>query len=134
MVSACGGDNGGSGGTGGNGTPPDMAKSGACTDATDQAIGKPAMDAAAAACGLACYADKANNPPKMCADCLTMQIMNKTQKTLSTACNTCWTTVILCGINNCAAPCQQNGSDSPECRACTMKAGCDSGFSSCSGL
>jgi hypothetical protein len=136
LLSACGGDNGGGGGTGGNGGTPDMAmaKSGACTNANDTAIGKPAMDAAASMCGLACYADKDNNPPKMCSDCLTKQIMDATQKTLTAGCNTCWTTVILCGINNCSAPCLQNGSNSQECRDCTMKAGCDSGFSTCSGL
>src|SRR5262245_13112089 len=80
MFAACGGDNGG--GTGGNGSgggsgggggggsaDMTMPKSGACTDANDTAIGKPAMDAAASACGLPCYADKDANPPKMCADC-----------------------------------------------------------------
>ena len=143
MFAACGGDNGGGrggggggsgggSGTGGNGT--DMARTGACTNANDVAIGKMAMDSAASACGLACYADKDNMPPKMCSDCITMKIKDATMKTITPACNTCWTTVIICGIQKCSAPCLQNGSNSPECRACTMSMGCDSGFSTCSGL
>jgi hypothetical protein len=124
---ACGGSDNSGGGA-------DMARSGACTNANDTAIGKPAMDAAAAACGLPCYADKDAMPPTQCATCLTMKTMESTGKTLTTACNTCWTTVIICGINNCSAPCLQNGSDSSECRDCTRKAGCDSAFSTCSGF
>lgn len=145
MFAACGGDNGGgtgggggsgggAGGVGGNGVDMATARSGACTNANDTAIGKPAMDSAASACGLACYADKDTMPPKSCADCLTMKIMDATQKTITANCNTCWTTVIICGINNCSAPCLQNGATSPECRDCTQKAGCDSAFTTCSGL
>jgi hypothetical protein len=128
MFAACGGDNG----TVGNGTV-DM-RNGACVNANDIAIGKAAMDSAASACGLACYAAKDAMPPKQCSDCLTMKIMEATGKTLSTGCNTCWTTVIICGIQKCSAPCLQNGSNSAECRACTQMAGCDSGFTTCSGL
>jgi hypothetical protein len=143
MFAACGGDGGGGGGgggggtgTGGNGSTGDMAmgKSGACTNANDTAIGKPAMDSAASACGLACYADKDTTPPKMCSDCVTMKIMDATQKTITPACNACWTNVIICGIKNCSAICLQNGAMSAECRDCTQKAGCDSAFSTCSGL
>jgi hypothetical protein len=121
MFAACGGD-------------MPTANSGACTNANDTAIGKPAMDAAASGCGLACYADKDAMPPTQCSACLTMGIMKSTQKTITPACNTCWTTVIICGINHCSAICLQNGSTSAECRDCTQKAGCDSAFSTCSGL
>jgi hypothetical protein len=134
MFAGCGGDNGG-GGVGGVGGPDmTMVKSGACTNPNDTAIGKPAMDSAASACGLPCYTDRANNPPKACADCLTMKIMAATQKTITPACNSCWTTVIICGINNCSAICLQNGATSTECRNCTHMAGCDTAFSTCSGL
>jgi len=125
MIAGCGGDT--PGGVGGGG-------SGACTNANDTAIGKPAMDTAASACGLACYADKDANPPKMCADCLNMNITKNTQKTLTTACNTCWTTVIICGIKNCSSVCLMNGATSAECRTCTSQAGCDSNFTNCAGL
>src|SRR5947208_13370914 len=92
MFAACGGDNGGGGGGGGGsggggggvgGNGADMAKSGACINDNDNAIGKPAMDSAASACGLACYADKDKMPPKMCSDCLTMKIMDATHKTIT---------------------------------------------------
>jgi hypothetical protein len=141
MFAACGGDppattdSGGGGGDAGGSTADMTApKSGACTNANDTAIGKPAMDSAASACGLPCYTDKDKMPPTSCADCLTMKIKDATQKTITTACNTCWTTVIICGINNCSAICLQNGATSPECRTCTATAGCDSGFTTCSGL
>jgi hypothetical protein len=148
LLLACGSTHPGTGGNGGNGggggdpgsedmsTPPDLAPlpTGACLDATDQAIGKMAMSSAASSCGVACFVNYkiTHMGTKPCSDCLQTNIQTATGKMLSAGCNLCWTNVIVCGIDHCQTQCQSDP-NAPGCRSCTMAAGCDAAFSTCSG-
>jgi hypothetical protein len=52
---------------------------------------------------------------------------------LSQNCAECWGAVVQCGRDKCLTVCAA-GTDSPDCRDCTVSSGCDATFARCSGL
>merc|ERR1712216_359240 len=101
-----------------------LEDSGACMDAADQAAWKkesPNFAADMAKCGKQCLGGKA---------CVSTCMQKAGGYTA--ACGDCMGTVADCTKTHCMLQCIKG--DSPACTACVKKAGCDTAFTTCSGV
>ena len=78
-------------------------------------------------CGLSCLLSGGDDP-----NCPLDCMLEERELDMSDECATCYSEAAMCGIMECAAPCQ--APESAACQECLLESGCRETFNECSGL
>lgn len=81
-------------------------------------------------CGLTCFNAAPTTDPTACTKAC---VATEVKAAVSDPCSSCYTTAVICSINNCAAECVADSASSG-CIACQQIKGCLPAFFQCSGL